>query len=54
MPLRDPSTIASWHAHGYFDAASRSAAWALRERIRGALAEQTTLGGFMSSRWART
>ena len=25
--------IKDWHAHVYFDAASRDAAWALRERI---------------------
>ena len=25
--------IADWHAHVYFDAATRDAAWALRERI---------------------
>ena len=46
MPLQDPSTIASWHAHVYFDAASRDAAWALRETIGLALTEQTTLGRF--------
>ncbi len=25
--------IKDWHAHVYFDAASRDAAWALREKI---------------------
>ncbi|MGE8565957.1 Dopa 4,5-dioxygenase family [compost metagenome] len=27
------SSVASWHAHVYFDAASRDAAFALRERV---------------------
>lgn len=46
MTLQDPSTIASWHAHVYFDAASRDAAWALRETIAQALADQMALGRF--------
>ena len=46
MPLQDPSTIASWHAHVYFDAASRDAAWALRETITVALADQMAMGRF--------
>jgi hypothetical protein len=29
----DTAQIKDWHAHVYFDAASRDAAWALRERI---------------------
>ena len=29
----DTPEIKDWHAHVYFDAASRDAAWALRERI---------------------
>jgi DOPA 4,5-dioxygenase len=28
-----PEKIKDWHAHVYFDPASRDAAWALRERI---------------------
>ncbi len=28
-----PEQIKDWHAHVYFDPASRDAAWALRERI---------------------
>jgi aromatic ring-cleaving dioxygenase len=29
----DTPRIENWHAHVYFDAATRDAAWALRERI---------------------
>jgi DOPA 4,5-dioxygenase len=29
----DTAKIKDWHAHVYFDAASRAPAWALRERI---------------------
>ena len=29
----DTAQIKDWHAHVYFDPASRDAAWALRERI---------------------
>ena len=29
----DTSRIESWHSHVYFDALSRAAAWALREKI---------------------
>lgn len=29
----NPERIKDWHAHVYFDPASRDAAWALRERI---------------------
>lgn len=41
-----PAVIASWHAHVYFDAASRDAAWALRERIAQALAGRFEMGRF--------
>jgi len=40
------SIIDSWHAHVYFDAASRDAAWALRESINSALAGQIVMGRF--------
>ena len=42
----EPSVICSWHAHVYFDAASRDAAWALRERIEVALAGKMEMGRF--------
>lgn len=33
MTSLDPAAIVNWHAHVYFDASSRDAAWALREVI---------------------
>ena len=41
-----PSIIASWHAHVYFDASSRDAAWALRETIEKELAGRIEMGRF--------
>ncbi len=41
-----PSTIASWHAHVYFDASSRDAAWSWRETIAVELAGRMTMGRF--------
>lgn len=41
-----PSIIDSWHAHVYFDATTRDAAWSLREAIAQGLAGQMTLGRF--------
>ncbi len=46
MTARDPSLIHSWHAHVYFDAASRDLAWALRTVIDAALAGRVELGRF--------
>lgn len=46
MPSLDPSLIESWHAHVYFDAARRDAAWALRELIGAELAGRMALGRF--------
>jgi aromatic ring-cleaving dioxygenase len=46
MPVLDPSIIASWHAHVYFDASSRDAAQALRETIQTELAGRMDLGRF--------
>ena len=41
-----PSTIDTWHAHVYFDASSRDAAWSLRETIAVELAGRMTMGRF--------
>ena len=46
MAPLDPSVIASWHAHVYFDAASRDAAWALRTTIERELAGKVAIGRF--------
>lgn len=40
------SAISSWHAHVYFDATSRDAAWALRERIEAELGGHIQMGRF--------
>lgn len=44
--MRDPALIDSWHAHVYFGADSRDAAWALRERIAADLGAKVTIGRF--------
>ncbi len=46
MTLLDPASIDSWHAHVYFDASSRDAAWALRETIEAQLGPRIQLGRF--------
>jgi aromatic ring-cleaving dioxygenase len=46
MQALDPSVIDSWHAHVYFDASSRDAAWALRETIETELAGRMEMGRF--------
>jgi len=46
MQALEPAIIQSWHAHVYFDAASRDAAWQLRETIAAALAGRMELGRF--------
>lgn len=46
MPSRNPATISSWHAHVYFGADSRDAAWALRETITAELAARVQIGRF--------
>ncbi|RKP51804.1 DOPA 4,5-dioxygenase family protein [Pararobbsia silviterrae] len=38
--------IASWHAHVYFDASSRDAAWALRQTIETQIGDAIVLGRF--------
>ena len=46
MTPLDPSIITGWHAHVYFDAASRDAAWAMRETVGSALAGRVQIGRF--------
>ena len=46
MPARDPTAITDWHAHVYFDAATRDAAWALRELIGAELTGRVQIGRF--------
>ena len=46
MTVLPPSAITGWHGHVYFDAASRDAAWALRETVQSELAGRTTIGRF--------
>ena len=42
----DVSLIRSWHAHVYFDAASRDRAWAFRERVVARLGAGIEMGRF--------
>ncbi|MBB2932932.1 DOPA 4,5-dioxygenase [Paraburkholderia silvatlantica] len=42
----DPADITSWHAHVYFDAATRDAAWTLREAIEARFGEIVQIGRF--------
>ena len=42
----DVSRIDSWHAHVYFDAATRDAAWALRDVLSAALGGRIEIGRF--------
>ena len=46
MTFRDASAIESWHAHIYFDAASRDAAWAFREQIDAHWGDRLQIGRF--------
>jgi DOPA 4,5-dioxygenase len=46
MQSLDPSIIDSWHAHVYFDASSRDAAWALRETVETEMAGRMEMGRF--------
>lgn len=45
IPLH-PAIIRSWHAHVYFDADTRSEAWALRELIGAGLPGKVEIGRF--------
>jgi aromatic ring-cleaving dioxygenase len=42
----DISRIASWHAHIYFDAASRDAAWAFRDVLTMQFGNRIQMGRF--------
>ncbi len=46
MPSRDPASITSWHAHVYFGAESRDAAWSLRDIIATELGTRVQIGRF--------
>ena len=46
MQALDPSIIDSWHAHVYFDASTRDAAWALRQTIEAEMAGRMQMGRF--------
>jgi DOPA 4,5-dioxygenase len=46
MTPLDPSIITGWHAHVYFEAASRDAAWAMRETVQAELAGHVQIGRF--------
>lgn len=45
-PLDPATAIESWHAHVYFDASTRDAAWVLRDVIVAALAGRMAMGYF--------
>ena len=44
--LRDFDAISDWHAHVYFDAASRDAALALRDEVVAQFGNRVALGRF--------
>jgi DOPA 4,5-dioxygenase len=46
MPPLDASLIQSWHAHLYFDAASREPAWRLREAVALQFGDKVQIGRF--------
>jgi aromatic ring-cleaving dioxygenase len=46
MAYLDVSQIRSWHAHVYFDAASRDAAWAFRETVTAQFGDKIEMGRF--------
>ena len=46
MALLEMSAIADWHAHVYFDAGSRDAAWAFREAIVARFGATVAMGRF--------
>jgi DOPA 4,5-dioxygenase len=46
MTHSDTDVIQNWHAHVYFDAATRDAAWVLREAIEARFASALQMGRF--------
>ena len=46
MTYHDVSRIAGWHAHVYFDAASRDDAWQFREAITAQFGQAVEMGRF--------
>ena len=46
MNLLELRAIESWHAHVYFDAQSRDAAWAFREVVAAHFGDRIELGRF--------
>lgn len=44
--MLDTNLIETWHAHVYFDAASRDAAWALRQEIDRHFGASVQIGRF--------
>jgi aromatic ring-cleaving dioxygenase len=46
MSLLDSTAIESWHAHVYFDAAQRDAAWAFRQLVDQRYGATVQLGRF--------
>lgn len=44
--ILDPAIVGSWHAHVYFNADSRDAAWALREQALAAFGDSIEMGRF--------
>jgi DOPA 4,5-dioxygenase len=46
MTLRDTSAIQTWHAHVYFDSATRDSAWAFGEQIEARWHGKLQMGRF--------
>lgn len=46
MTILDTNQIEDWHAHVYFDAASRDAAWVLRQEIDRRFGASVQIGRF--------
>jgi DOPA 4,5-dioxygenase len=46
MMDQDPARVMSWHAHVYFDAATRDAAQAFREVVATQFGDRVTIGRF--------